>query len=415
MTMNRIIKRIVKAAIIASMCVCFSGCANGTSAKENASYTVIAGVHSNSRVIPFNSETFKAVLEEICYRFAHVTFINCDSDPEPYFQTKIPEPSVKNLSEEKKRTIAESYVKQLIDIVQQATPDSAEFDTLKAIQKAAQSLNDYDNDTYDKDLLILDSGLSTTGYLDFTTGLLYADPEVVVDTLEEVDAIPDLDGVDVAWAFLGDVGAPQKSLTAGEKENLRNIWEAVLYAAGAKSVVFTNDFSSTDTYKGLPMVSTVDVGDEKIKVEYLREDKTPEISITDPIETVVLDNASVQFVGDKAVFLNEKKAREAIGKVAKLLEEHPDNKVYVIGTTATGDDDPAFCKDLSDRRAKAVVNVLVEMGVDESRLLPMGLGYEDYWHVKDIDDDGTWIEEEAVKNRKVLIIDVNSDDAKYVP
>ena len=412
------IKRLVKRAFvitsILSVFILASGCASDSQAKDNAGYAIVVGAHSNGRVIPFNSETVQNALTYISYRHAYVTFINCDRDPEPYFQTKIPESSVKNLSAEKQKRIAESYVKQLTEIIGQATPDSSEVDTLKAIQKAAQGLGGLDGADYDKDLLILDSGLSTSGYMDFTSGMLYADPQDVVAALEEVNAIPDLSGVDVTWSFCGEVASPQKELTVDERDNLKKIWEAVLVKGGANKVIFTNDFSSAEAYQGMPLVSTVEVGEEKIVVNADLRAKAPVINVTDPIETVVLDNASVQFVGDKDVFLNESIAREKIEKVARLLDEHPENQVYVIGTTASGRNDESFCQDLSERRAKAVVEVLKEMGIDEDRMIPVGLGFTDHWHIEDIDGSGNWIEENAAKNRKVMIIDVNSEDASFV-
>ena len=56
--------------------------------------------------------------------------------------------------------------------------------------------------------------------------------------------------------------------------------------------------------------------------------------------------------------------------------------------------------------------MLIEMGVEEDRMLVYGLGFNDPWHQNDVETDGTWKEEAAVLNRKVLVIDVNSAEAK---
>lgn len=47
----------------------------------------------------------------------------------------------------------------------------------------------------------------------------------------------------------------------------------------------------------------------------------------------------------------------------------------------------------------------------ESQLIPLGMGYEDPWHIDDVDDSGNQIEKYACQNRKVLIVDVNGEDA----
>lgn len=379
-----------------------TGCASAGSEKENAAFAVVVGKHSNARVIPFNSEVLQEALSYMYYRCAYVTFINCDADPEAYFQVKISEPSIKNLSKEKQKEIADQYIRQLLEAIKLAEPDSNEFDTLEAISKAAQALAVKDSVHCDKDLLILDSGLSTAGYLNFVDKYLYCDINSIVSELQMKNALPDLTGVDVSWAFCGDVSYPQEPLTEGEKKKLRSIWEAILLASGARSVNFRNDFSSQDSYTNLPLVSTVEVGDDGIH-------PSPE---DEPIETFVLDSKELQFIGDQAVFLNKDLAYDAIADVAEQLSLHSENKVYVLGTTATGSQD--FCRELSNRRAKAVTDVLIEMGIEQDRLIPIGLGFEDYWHKDDLDQDGNLLEEEASINRKVMIIDVNGEDAAHI-
>ena len=114
----------------------------------------------------------------------------------------------------------------------------------------------------------------------------------------------------------------------------------------------------------------------------------------------LLDETQVRFVGDRAVFVDEQAAKSSIRTVADNLIAHGDSQVYIIGTTATGDRD--FCAKLSTDRAEAVKKVLVEMGVAEERMIVYGLGYWDPWHVKDVDSKGTWYEENASQNRKVM-------------
>ena len=178
---------------------------------------------------------------------------------------------------------------------------------------------------------------------------------------------------------------------------------------GAKEVTFASDIASELSEELFPGVSLVDVEERSINVD--TEERIPvEIIIDETIETVVLDNASVQFVGDKAVFVDKEVAMSHIKELAEQLLMHPDNKVYVIGTTASGNRE--FCNQLSIDRAQTVTDALIVMGVPESQLIPMGLGFEDPWHIDDLDDSGRQIESQACQNRKVLIVDVNGNDAK---
>lgn len=410
--------------IILSILFTFSACgskekvsAEGTgivSGKISGSYSkeielaVVAGIHANSVSIPVNSVSLQNAVFNVCYTHGRVSFIKCDGSPRVFYQTDIPESEVKGLSQNKQNSIADGYKKQLLAKLMEARPEVPELDTLKAIRLAAETLAD--NKGADRVLVILDSGLSTAGYLDFTRGLLNADTSAIVDALKSARAIPDLTGISVIWMFNGQTASPQAELSEKQKEKLKEIWTAVLKEGGASSIVFRNDISSGVADGAYPAVSAVDVEERAIEVAKTEVPVPVIVSIEEPIETIVLDNTSVSFVGDKAVFVDEKAAKESIGRYAEELKAHPDNKVYVIGTTASGREE--FCRQLSKDRAQAVCSLLVSCGVPESQLIPMGLGFSDPWHVPDTDGNGRQIESEACKNRKVLIVDVNSADAE---
>ena len=62
-------------------------------------------------------------------------------------------------------------------------------------------------------------------------------------------------------------------------------------------------------------------------------------------------------------------------------------------------------------KAEAVKPLLVSYGVDESRMTCLGLDPDNPWHLNNLDENGQMIEEIAVKNRCVYIIDTQSSDA----
>ncbi len=133
-----------------------------------------------------------------------------------------------------------------------------------------------------------------------------------------------------------------------------------------------------------------------------------------PIETIILDSTRLEFLGDQAKFANEAEALKLLNNVAEELISHPDNQVYVIGTTAGSNTDD-FSKKLSEARAKAVKERLMSMGVPESQMIVRGLGSDDPYHEYDMDSNGYLIEEIAQRNRKTIIMDVNSVEATLLP
>lgn len=403
-------KRNVFISVILVMTLCISmvclmtDCSD--TGNEEIALAVVGSPHSNEPSFPLDAASIKDKLYNCCYAYGSVSFITNDGNPKVVYQTDIPKPEKSGLSENKKKTIATNYTSQLLKELSKLNSDVSEVDTLKAITYASKTLSS-SSPSADKVLVIMDNGLSTVGYLDFTKGLLYADSKTIVDALNKVEAIPDLTDVNVVWMYLGQTAAPQQELSEVQKHKLEEIWRTILTEGGAKSIEFVNDIASDEPDNNLPSVSVVDVQNRSIDIETSEE--PVEIIIEEPIETIVLDNTSVRFIGDKAEFVDYEEASSVLAQYAQILLEHPNNKVYVIGTTATGSTD--FCNELSVNRANAVCQVLISYGVPESQLIPLGMGFEDPWHIDDVDDNDKQIEEYACQNRKVLIVDVNGDDA----
>ena len=97
-----------------------------------------------------------------------------------------------------------------------------------------------------------------------------------------------------------------------------------------------------------------------VQIQQLRED----------VLLLTLDD-DVQFAVDSAVV--QPGFRTTLGKVADVLQRHPETEIAVIGhTDSTGAE--SYNQMLSERRAEAVKNELVAMGVAPSRLTTMGRG-----------------------------------------
>lgn len=154
------------------------------------------------------------------------------------------------------------------------------------------------------------------------------------------------------------------------------------------------------------------------KLNYTLAVKTPEEKKTEntfvfetPFE---INETQVQFVPDQAKFLDESKAKEVLKPVAEAILAAPDHSVLIAGTTAT-DGEQASAVTLSEKRAEAVKKLLTDTyKVPSSQIKTIGLGYEldPFERGKDIDGNGNFVESEAKKNRRVVILDAEDPIAK---
>ena len=186
---------------------------------------------------------------------------------------------------------------------------------------------------------------------------------------------------------------------------MKAVWQAVIEEAGGK-LVFSDDPVRNSAPTNLPPVTVVKTGEKDLGINYA------ENTIQKPMESIVLRETELRFYGDSTKLIEEEKARASLQVVAEKLLAAADRSVYVIGTTASGEKE--FCKALSQGRAVRVREILEEYGVDSSRMISIGLDYENPWHVTDRDAKGNFMESFAKENRTVRIIDQNSEEAKLL-
>lgn len=261
-----------------------------------------------------------------------------------------------------------------------------EVDTLEAIKVAKRSLTDVEEE---KSIYVLDSGLSTTGELNFLDNLLYIeDTALIVDYLKKNAALPDLEGIEITWLGLGDVAGDQEKLSSAKKKTLEEIWTAILTEAGAQvNFLDVNPTSIAEDYDSLPVVTSIPTND--------------------------LTKIKISFIENTAEFKNYDEACDQLQPTVEYLATSSSHRVVLAGTTATYGSNES-CKDLSLCRARAVKNLLIELGAQEQQIAAtVGLGYEHRYHIKDLDADGN-LTNVAQENRAVIIVDANSADALYM-
>lgn len=129
-----------------------------------------------------------------------------------------------------------------------------------------------------------------------------------------------------------------------------------------------------------------------------------------------INDTQVQFVAEKAVFIDEAQAKEVLKPVAEAILEHPERSVLLAGTTAT-DGEQAARVQLSNKRAEAVKQLLVTVyKVPESQIKTVGLGFEadPFERGKDRDANGNFVESEGRKNRRVVVLDTEDPVAQEI-
>jgi outer membrane protein OmpA-like peptidoglycan-associated protein len=286
----------------------------------------------------------------------------------------------------------EKYIQRLAD-----TPtDDEEVDTFRALYEAGIYLDNYKN--FEKKILIFDSGLCTSGYLNFVEysnrkiimGTDIIDNEkvsTIVDKLTQEYEFPNLHGANILWYGLGQVGGDQQEVN---RNNLEAIWKAILEKSEAE-VIFRplNNAGSNVSDEGLKNVSVV------LPIEG---------------EDVPLGEEELGFEPGLSTFLKgtEQKRKEILNK---FVQEGKTNGLLLVGTTSDGGASGDGLE-LSWQRAEAVKEELVKLNVPARMIETLGLGTKHHRYDSSEFVNGVYKgnSEAAQKNRSVRIMSSQSSE-----
>ena len=303
-----------------------------------------------------------------------------------------------------------NFLESAIAAVEAQAP---ECNLLGALQLAADSVEAKEGET--NSLLICSNGLNTVSPLNMAAGqiLKTIDIESTVSALQEKGAIPDLSDFNEVKVFmLGRTAPPQEPLTPQDKTALQELWTKIFYAAGlneAQVTFVTTPTRESDPVEGLPPVSTVTV---------LHEDNaitTGETQQSNGGINVTLSQNSVAFIPDTAKLADPSTAEDALRPTAQALAQNSETQVLIIGQTATVGE-AEFCRKLSLERAQCVADILEKLGANTMQLTCLGLGYDPSpLRVQDVSpDSGALVEEQAIRNRVVHILDATTPLAQEI-
>ncbi len=399
---KKVIKGIACAGIMA-LSVMFTGC-NPKEDEKTAACLVIANT-ANSQGLNVNGSKVDDTLNEVVKNYGLLGVVNADGKPDVKISDfNIPD-NQKNASQAKLDKEAEKNINNVKAYLSTVVADNPEVDYLESLRLASRTLNALSDDYDKKEILVIGSGLSTTGVLDFNNNLICADSKELAEILAEKSEIPELSGITVYWQQLGDVEAPQKALTGAQVKNLENIYRDIVETGGGKFVCLTEVAGSKNENVEYPFVTAVDLPEED-PVEF----EPADIAKTSFDKPVVISEEQVAFIGDMAEYINPEAANETLKPIAEYLISNPDIKLLMAGTTA-GDIDTEKTVKLSRERAERVKKSLVEYGVEEDRLITVGLGStKDPWHINNAGYEGKG----AACNRKVVLLDAGSSIAKKI-
>lgn len=412
MCMKKMAVLVLALTMLLALCGCPDKNEESRNGEDSVSIAVVSGYRANCPLPPYNSLTVSNAIMDSAVSYGKVTIIVADGMPYAMADFAIAPPE-RDLSSTKRRDIAKAQTQQIVQTISNAKAQTAEADVLAAINLAARSLSNAEGERV---LLVLDSGLATTGYINFTNNLLRAtNTQAIVTYLEETKLLPDLSGIDVLWVGLGDTCGKQQPLTPSNRETLKAIWNDALLAAGAQSVFFSDDLpgsAPTDDEK-LPPVSPVMIyGDPGFVIAEevaAQEEDTPIFDEPILVEEE-MDDGKVLFLPDTAVLADPDAAMDALKPISEVLIAHPEVRIVLAGTTASAGTKEA-CERLSCERAGTVRQVLLDLGVGNEQIAGIyGLGYDNAFHVPDKNPDGS-LNENAPANRAVIILNV---DSKYM-
>lgn len=382
---------IIAIVMLTFVCISFVACCDEP---EPIQCVIVTGKHNNSKDIiskMMESETDKAINAALS-SFGSVTLVNSEGEPQIFYQSKYDQ-SV-DLEESKiehkrgNRNWESEYLFPLVENAKNSIfeygPSSNEIDLLEALSIAEK---EFDAAFKDRQLIICDTGLSTSGDVSFLKKDWYSllfqfDEEKLERLCEELKnqmAIPDLSGIKIIWYGLGEVDGEQ-TIEKLQSENLRKIWERILeYAMG------TDDVHDSQANCGVEFVK----GNYSTGIEYEGAEVT-NVLLNFKDDYIPIPVCAIDFEPNSDKFKDEDKAVLDLAQIANYISVH-DEKILIVGCTHDdGIDKEGEAERISIKRVMAVQRILTDVyNIELSKLELYWAGNDAYWTIPGCDkNDG---------------------------
>lgn len=368
-------------------------CGCSSNRVDHYNLSVIAG--NNSCSLLHDYTLAKPYLNKTYTQGGQLSIINSDGNPY-VVKTEQIDALKSNTTSTQKKAYLEKHSSDMIHVLTNVKPKSAEIDLIESLNCASKSFNTKSNNN----IVCFVSGLSTKGLLNMTTlgSLSNLDINKTVNNLKEVHGLPNLQNINNIYLYsVGQVASYQKlSTTSVHKQ--KEFLTKLLTEAGVKkdSIHFVESNSiSNKAYKAVTVskvgqdtdynaVSMVSNNYNDIKSKYCL--------------------TGLEFEKNSSNLLNPEK----LNSVASFVSNY-EGAIDIFGTTAydktTSDE---RLQKLGYERGLAVKNKLVEKGCDPSKINKVSsLSYKSLYHKDEWNEQG-FNEEIAKLNRTVVIKDSKS-------
>lgn len=439
--MKRLITLLLAFAMLLSLCGCQGGLSgqDSFSEKQGDTMVLIVGRHANARM--YSEKVLQDyVLSKLddCTTYTkngskrqaeiNLKVIVCDGEPElvPIMLGGEKSDLIFTGTNARKLNQSKSHFEQDLKeflMSPELRANHEEVDLLKAISLASDYARIDAKNGVKTHLVILDTGITTSGYLNMKKIDIQAGSvDSVLAQLAE-GAFYDLSNCELTFWGLGNICVGQKDIGDDNvyKRRLEDLWISYFAACGIEDpdISFYRD-------DGTPMVCSE--GDAS---SYLRVSSVPFYPTENVIDSgpggegndpPILNASELGFVGGKATFRDPAQAAAAIRSYKSDLSDYledSDTMFYVVGSIAV--DVPGFSAEthhLSQERADAVKGLLIsELNIPADRITTIDAGTRILpWRNGVEFPDGTTAsrDDEAMQgNRVVAIIPSTCDKAEY--
>jgi len=366
--------------IVILCCGLLSSC--NTAKLEPISIAIVIGNHANQRKYEYSDSSVDTALNTAKKAFDNkdfvydgkVSVITCDGSPHPIEILNSKGNPAKFAQDANSNTVKREritgYAKLVWDFLgtDSTKARTSEVDILTAL-RVAKSAVDNGDPNHEKHIIVIDPGVATKGDIDWKI------MEGLDNKKETDDFIAflknnkqlDLSGINVHWYGFAAVASEQK-LESDAVDRLKTFWEDLLRACGATNIIINDN----DQYVGTPNVHTEE------------DDGYPSVrSVTFGTATFGsegrLDLPKVLFVADSDKLLDDEASVKAqmtkqVIAMQNFFSSKPNEKLYLLGTTATSKQGGDGSIHLSQLRANRLKKVLVSMGISEEKLVAVGVG-----------------------------------------
>jgi len=258
------------------------------------------------------------------------------------------------------------YLSSLTSAVEHARAASPHADVLGALNMAGHAIRAAC--PYGGTIYLEDSGLQETGLVNFgQTGMLGATPAGVVSFLTREHELPNLTGMAVVLAGVGDTASPQLPLSISQQGNVEAIWSAIAKAGGATSVRVDPAPLSGPAPAHVPAVLLVPVPQialPKIPGASSARDKGGvSYTLSDQLRDFAVGSAALTST-----------AEAALVRIAADIKTRAPGQIITCTGSTDGTGTAAFDLALSKRRAITVCNYLARQGINPNLLRTAGAG-----------------------------------------